>query len=93
MEYIRLYDLPSGVKGVTVEDEDGNANIYINSGLTGEAVDKTVAHEIYHARHNHIQSDTIPIIEKERTAKAAEKNTTYEAFALSAVRLYSTTKC
>ncbi len=70
MEYIRLAPFPVRVHGCTLEDEDGNANIYVCDKRTGDELKETVAHELYHAKHNHIQSDTIPVEVKEANAKA-----------------------
>ena len=45
---VRLMDLPHAVKGFVALDEDGFANIYINSRLSREEQRKTVRHEINH---------------------------------------------
>lgn len=75
MEYIRLAPFPVRVHGCTLEDEDGNANIYVCDKRTGDELKETVAHELYHAKHNHIQSDTIPVEVKEKNAKEEGKKT------------------
>ena len=46
--YIRIIDLPSTVHGVTVRDEDGNYNIYINSSLSADARQRAIEHELKH---------------------------------------------
>ncbi|MBE6891826.1 MAG: ImmA/IrrE family metallo-endopeptidase [Ruminococcaceae bacterium] len=46
--YIRIIDLPSTVHGVTVRDEDGNYNIYINSSLSADARKRAIEHELKH---------------------------------------------
>ena len=45
---IRLLDLPCSVKAVTALDEDGCANIYINSKLSREEQQKAARHELAH---------------------------------------------
>lgn len=45
---VRLMDLPYAVKGFVALDEDGFANIYVNSRLSREEQRKTVRHEINH---------------------------------------------
>ena len=46
--YIRIIDLPSTVKGVTVRDEDGSFNIYINSALSENQRRLAIEHEMKH---------------------------------------------
>lgn len=48
-EYIvRLVDMPCSVNGVTVLDEDGFANIYINSRLSHDQQQEAIQHELRH---------------------------------------------
>ena len=46
--YIRIINLPSTVHGVTVRDEDGNYNVYINSALAEDARKRAIDHELKH---------------------------------------------
>jgi len=46
--FIRQVDMPSRVKGMTVLDEDGNYNIYINDRLSHYARIETLQHEMRH---------------------------------------------
>lgn len=50
--YLRYLDLPCTIKGLTIQDEEGNYNIYLNSRLTYEANLKTLQHEINHINNN-----------------------------------------
>ena len=52
---VRLIDLT--VPGVTVLDEDGNYNVYINARLSFEERKKTLAHELRHINKEHFYSD------------------------------------
>ena len=57
------------VRGATMDDEEGNHNIYIYPGLSKEQKLKTLAHEVYHAEHEHLSDDTLSVEEKEEAAK------------------------
>jgi hypothetical protein len=49
--YLRYISLPPTVKGLTVQDEEGDYNIYINARLTYEANLQTLMHEIKHIKN------------------------------------------
>ena len=65
-EYIvRLIELPYKVKGMTVCDENGFYNIYINSLLSPEIQAETLRHEMTHIKENDFYNDkTIEECEK-----------------------------
>ena len=63
--YIRYIDLPFAIKGQTVEDENGDYNIYINVQRSFEVQRKTILHEIRHIKNRDFEND-IPIREIER---------------------------
>ena len=46
--YVRIIKLPSTIQGVTVKDENGNYNIYINSSLAEDAKKRALEHELKH---------------------------------------------
>lgn len=50
--YIRYIKLPVSVRGLTIPDENGNYNIYINKYLSQEMQQKTYFHEITHIENN-----------------------------------------
>jgi hypothetical protein len=50
--YLRYIPLPCTIKGLTVQDEEGRYNIYLNSKLTYEAHAETLQHEIKHIVNN-----------------------------------------
>lgn len=54
---VRLLSLPPSTRGVTVPDQDGNYNIYINQNLTYEMQLTTYLHELEHIKNNDFQSD------------------------------------
>lgn len=50
--FLRYIRLPHNVKGLTVQDEEGRYNIYLNARLTREAHIETIQHEIEHIDNN-----------------------------------------
>lgn len=50
--YLRYIALPPTVKGLTVQDESGDYNVYVNARLTYEANRQTLQHEIKHIAGN-----------------------------------------
>ena len=53
---VRLIDLPHGVNGLLVYDENGEPNIYINARSSYEMQRKAYLHELRHLRRNDIHS-------------------------------------
>lgn len=49
----RFIELPIKVNAVTVVDENGDYNIYINSRLCREEQEKSFRHECRHIKRNH----------------------------------------
>ena len=68
----RIIPLPAGVSAMTVLDENGDYNIYINAALTREAADTAMRHELAHIKGGHFESDK-PVCECEREADDAAK--------------------
>lgn len=50
--FLRYVSLPPAVHGMTVQDEEGNYNIYLNSRHTYEANVNTFQHEIQHIQND-----------------------------------------
>jgi hypothetical protein len=55
--HVRLLKLPSTVYGVTVRDENGDFNVYINSNLSAPARDRALKHEMKHIKRGDFYSD------------------------------------
>jgi Zn-dependent peptidase ImmA (M78 family) len=53
--YVRLDDLPDGVRGFVSLDEDGDYNVYINKDLSYDQQMSTLAHEIIHIDNDHLR--------------------------------------
>ena len=64
--FIRLVD-DLGAPGVTVLDEDGNYNVYVNARLSYEQQKKVADHEMNHIRLGHFYDDR-PVADNEREA-------------------------
>lgn len=54
--FCRVVNLPAKVNAVTVIDNDGNYNVYVNALLTIEAQQKAFDHEKRHILKNHFYS-------------------------------------
>lgn len=62
---VRIIDLPYGVKGLTVKDENDDFNIYLNARLSGDEQAKAFRHEVEHIRKGDFYSED-PVALKER---------------------------
>ena len=68
--FVRYLKLPATVKGITVPNNDGTFDIYINSVLCEEKQQECLRHEIRHIVQDHFYNETVPIDEIERLADA-----------------------
>lgn len=63
---IRKIDLPIGVDGITVLDENGDYNIYLNARISYDAQGIAFRHEVEHIRQGHFYTyEDIAKIEKQ----------------------------
>lgn len=62
---VRIIDLPVTVKGMTVLDEEGDYNIYLNARLSGDAQAVAFRHEIEHIRNGDFYREE-SVADKER---------------------------
>lgn len=53
-EILRLAPLPARVNAVTVVDDNGDFNIYVNEQLSIEEQRRAYKHELEHIRQNHL---------------------------------------
>ena len=65
--YVRTVALPITVEGVSVPNDDGTFDIYINSRLTREKQEEVLAHELRHLEAEHFYVD-IPLRVAEQQA-------------------------
>ena len=64
--YVRFVPFPLTVKGVTVVNDDGTFDIYINSNLDEIQQEKALNHELKHIKKDHFYSvKDIKVVEKE----------------------------
>ena len=54
---VRLIDLPGKVRGMTVVEADGFANIYLNARSSLAEQQKALRHELEHVRQDDVYSD------------------------------------
>ncbi|WP_312281175.1 hypothetical protein [Oscillibacter sp.] len=66
--FIRYIDFPASVEGVTIPNNDGTFDIYINQRLCPKKQQLKLAHEIRHIRNDHFYNDILPIRDIEREA-------------------------
>ena len=64
--FIRKVDISERIRGLLIEDNEGNYNIYISSYLPSNKVVPTLIHELKHCKH--IQDETLTVEQKEYIA-------------------------
>ena len=70
MYFVRLIPLPPRVEGVTLPNDDGTFDVYINARLPLIRQAEVLAHEIGHIRRGHFY-DEAPAWENEAEIKKA----------------------
>lgn len=53
---VRVIDLPFGVRGMTIKDEEGDYNIYLNGKYSSDIRADAFHHEVEHIIRNHFYS-------------------------------------
>ena len=80
---IRIVSLPEHVGGLTMVDENGDYNIYLNSRLSPDRLVEAYDHEVAHIQSGHLYDDTKTVEEKETEANGhsqkAKKRTLADA--------------
>ena len=71
--YVRFISLPARVEGVTLPNDDGSFDIYINSRLSPAMQQETLEHELRHIRHDHFYL-SVPVSRMERQADGEALN-------------------
>lgn len=72
---VRLIDLPPGIGGAIMEDEDGTYNVYINSRHGYYAQLDDLDHELAHIKHDDLHNDDpIEVIESRADAHATPRH-------------------
>lgn len=55
--FVRLIPLPDTVRAVTIPNDDGTFDIYVNKNLPEELQDRALTHELEHIRRDHFYND------------------------------------
>ena len=55
--FVRLVSFPKTIRAVTLPNDDGTFDIYINSDLPEELQHKALNHELEHIRRDHFYND------------------------------------
>lgn len=71
--YVRLVSLPRTVEGVSVPNDDGSFDVYINSRLSPQRRQEILEHELNHIRQEHFYLD-MPVSLMERQADGEHIN-------------------
>ncbi len=71
--HVRVVPLPLRVEGVTLPNDDGSFDIYINAVLSPRKQQETLAHELRHIRAEHFSLD-MPLARMERQADGEALN-------------------
>ena len=71
--YVRLVSLPRAVEGVSVPNDDGSFDIYLNSRLSPQQREETLEHELRHLKQEHFYLD-LPLSRMERQADGEPLN-------------------
>lgn len=74
--FLRYTHLPISVEGITVPNDDGTFDIYINSHLTEAHRAEALAHELEHIRKDHFYNDILPIELLEAEANNSQTSST-----------------
>ena len=66
--FVRYIQLPPSIEGVTVPNDDGTFDIYINQCLSKERQQDSLAHELEHLRSEHFYRDDCELATLEAAA-------------------------
>lgn len=66
--YVRLVSLPSSISGVTVPNDDGSFDIYLNASLCESRQKACLGHEIRHIIEDHFYQETKSVAQLEQEA-------------------------
>ena len=67
--YTRYIELPMRVEGVTLPNDDGSFDIYINASLPPDRQEAALRHELEHIRQDHLYDDARSVVDLEQEAR------------------------
>lgn len=73
-KFIRLIPMPSFCGGFTLEDENGDYNIYVNEGLCHLKIEETIKHEMRHIENNDFHKYVDVVIAETKAKQPTEIN-------------------
>lgn len=72
--YIRsLHRLPTQIKAVTIIDQNGDYNVYVNANLNQDTQDKACKHELNHIYENHFYDHQPVLINEQEASRLIKK--------------------
>lgn len=76
--FVRLVAFPCKIDGVTIPNDDGSFDIYINSLLSEEKRNQKLQHELEHIRRDHFYSlQSICSVEAEANGERQKRRVVY----------------
>lgn len=70
--FVRLVELPLHIRGVTLPNDDGSFDIYINSSLSPDQQQDALQHELCHIQKDHFyQERRVSLCEAEANSRRA----------------------
>ena len=72
--FVRYISFPAKIEGVTIPNDDGTFDIYINANFSIKKKKEILEHELCHINENHFYNDILPInlIEQEANESKAD---------------------
>lgn len=70
--FVRLVSLPAAIDGVSVPNDDGSFDIYINADLCESRQQECLEHELEHIRKDHFYQEAKAIAQLEQEAKTRQ---------------------
>ena len=70
--FVRLVPLPATIDGLTIPNDDGTFDVYINASHCEAKQQESLAHEIKHIMEDHFYQDTKAVAQLEQEASASE---------------------
>lgn len=70
--YVRLHSLPASIDGVTVPNDDGSFDIYLNANLCEDRQKERLQHEIMHIIQDHFYQEVKAVSQLEQEANTRD---------------------
>lgn len=70
--HIRYVEMPPSVEAVTLPNDDGSYDIYINSRMEEDKKKRKLKHELFHIKGNDFYDDVTCVGKQEEAARGGE---------------------